>query len=488
LVLALASAALADDGRREISQTCALAGCFAGDGAGFPVVLTKPGSYALTGNLSVADPSQHGISTQSAVDGVFTLDLNGFEIAGPVTCAGQGSTLACGVGAGVGVAGSSAQIVVKSGRVTGFGGGGIAAGPRSRIEGVIADANGGPGIATGPHSLVHHSIARGNEGIGIQVDAGSIVEGSIAADNLSSGIAAVGSGVVVKESTASSNGAGGITAVAGAQLEANGTALNAGTGVSAGAGNAVLDSTASFNQGGGVSAGFGSTVNRNTMRSNTGPGLSCWPESNVGENTNTANTGQSCVGPSVANLVCGVPCLVTHVQGDWGDESLAGTTLAANFASVYASVAGELEVGIPGTAGFSVSLSSVDAAQVFLPQAGAPGPLVADLVDPTSTASGVFVGEVVGLKLNVDFSDAGALPHPAGVPFGDLRLCGSALTSLNGLTVRQILATANFHLGGGSPTIPIFELNQFVQTLNVSFGNGFPSTFAQEHLVPGSCP
>jgi hypothetical protein len=63
LVLGLAGSALANEGRREINQHCALVGCFAGDSAGFPVVLTAPGSYVLSGSLSVIDPSQACAST-----------------------------------------------------------------------------------------------------------------------------------------------------------------------------------------------------------------------------------------------------------------------------------------------------------------------------------------------------------------------------------------------------------------------------------------
>ena len=44
--------ALAPDGQLEINDACALAGCFAGDTAGYPVAITTPGSYRLTGNLA----------------------------------------------------------------------------------------------------------------------------------------------------------------------------------------------------------------------------------------------------------------------------------------------------------------------------------------------------------------------------------------------------------------------------------------------------
>ena len=55
LLLALAGPALAVDGVLEINQTCAIStGCFPGDSPGFPVSVTQPGSYRLTGNLDLS--------------------------------------------------------------------------------------------------------------------------------------------------------------------------------------------------------------------------------------------------------------------------------------------------------------------------------------------------------------------------------------------------------------------------------------------------
>ena len=67
---------------------------------------------------------------------------------------------------------------------------------------------------------------------------------------------------------------------------------------------------------------------------------------------------------------------------------------------------------------------------------------------------------VLALRLDVDFSEAGLLTHPAGVPFGDLILTNMAnvqITSslsrdygaFDGLTVRQLLAQMETPLGGG---------------------------------------
>ena len=75
------------DGRIEINQASVEAA------GGFPFTITEPGSYVLTGNLSVpADTNGIVIDTDE-----ITLDLNGFSISGPATCTpsscDSGSTL-----------------------------------------------------------------------------------------------------------------------------------------------------------------------------------------------------------------------------------------------------------------------------------------------------------------------------------------------------------------------------------------------------------
>ncbi len=85
LFLASSSMAFAgSDGATLINQTAVL------KAGGFPYVITQPGSYKLNGNLVVpADTT--GIEIKA--NGV-TLDLDGFNITGAITCAG-GDTSNC---------------------------------------------------------------------------------------------------------------------------------------------------------------------------------------------------------------------------------------------------------------------------------------------------------------------------------------------------------------------------------------------------------
>jgi hypothetical protein len=72
--------------------------------------------------------------------------------------------------------------------------------------------------------------------------------------------------------------------------------------------------------------------------------------------------------------------------------------------------------------------------------------------------------------------------------FGDLTLCGLTNTDLNGQSVRQFLNVANTALGGGTTTDSIADLNSLSADLDASFSGGTPSSWAQAHLVDGSCP
>jgi hypothetical protein len=175
---------------------------------------------------------------------------------------------------------------------------------------------------------------------------------------------------------------------------------------------------------------------------------------------------------------------VTHLQDDWGvASSAAGVLLDSHFNSLYGEV-GYLAVGVLGSVGKQAMLfTSASSLFSYLPGSGLPGPLIATLVDPSTSASGIFGGEVVGLRLNVDFSDARLLGASA-TAFGDLLIHDYAPFDANGLTVREFLEQANLALAGGIPTYDYGAATALAQELNASFWfeGGTPSRFAQDHL------
>jgi len=178
--------------------------------------------------------------------------------------------------------------------------------------------------------------------------------------------------------------------------------------------------------------------------------------------------------------------LTTYTQASWGgDPSVpdpGAVLLDASYDTAYNSTFGIVTVG--SASGFTMSFTDADSVRAYLPSIGAFAPLNGSSLNPTSTGSGGFGGEVLGLELNVDFSDAGLLPASSGLRFGDLILEDfSSQPTFNGLTVRQFLGDVNTLLGGGSTVFTIADLGTTVQDLNASFSGGTPLAFAQEHLV-----
>jgi hypothetical protein len=143
----------------------------------FPVKITQPGSYQLSGNLMV--PA--GVSGIQISASFVSLDLNGFNI----SCVGD-----CSGSAGNGIADDGTPhsgITIRNGTIVGFFFGidlgsstgsfiekvttqsnrfvGIALGDGSIIKNCFILNNGGDGIAAGVHGIVSDSVVSGNAGL-----------------------------------------------------------------------------------------------------------------------------------------------------------------------------------------------------------------------------------------------------------------------------------------------------------------------------------
>jgi hypothetical protein len=182
---------------------------------------------------------------------------------------------------------------------------------------------------------------------------------------------------------------------------------------------------------------------------------------------------------------------VTWSQVAWGQMPTSGNLtyeLQQDFNTVFASTNDLMEIGIHGSAGYSIIFDDPNDIINFLPATGAPGPLTADLLDPATSAAGSYGGEVATLELNVAFNDAGLLKGNLGMSVGNLVLKGFTgdLTFANGLTVRQILSDANTVLGGGpepNSSVTFQDMFTLANDIDMSFNNGTVSTFATQHFV-----
>jgi len=181
--------------------------------------------------------------------------------------------------------------------------------------------------------------------------------------------------------------------------------------------------------------------------------------------------------------------VVTYDQSDWGDQTnVAGMLMDDKFDSIYASAGGIFEIGSTTPGNFMV-FTGATSLLAYLPTSGVPGPLDANLVNPTTSSSGLFGGEVAALKLNLDFSNAGLIPNSSGLLLGNLVLTGLSgqESPLNGLTVAQFLPLSEAALSGQATSIGLSDIDNITANINDAFDEGQVDSFAQDHLVaPGS--
>jgi len=196
---------------------------------------------------------------------------------------------------------------------------------------------------------------------------------------------------------------------------------------------------------------------------------------------------QDCVQPIKLGL------FVTGTQVDWGGGGSLSSILSANYNQLYASTNDLFLVGVIGSpTEYYMGFSNSAVIETYLPASGNAGPLTASPTNPSTTSAGIFGGDVVALKLNIDFSNAGLLGGTTTFPFGNLVLTNMGvnppgtsgdLSSLNGMTVSQFLAIANTCLGAGPCPLGLDNIDALTEDLNASYENGIASTFAQTNLA-----
>jgi hypothetical protein len=154
LVRTIASAH-ADSGRIEINQASVDA---AGD---FPVTISAPGNYLLTGDLTVPAGIDAFVLNTSEV----VIDLNGFTIHGPFLC----NTSSCVAGAGSAIRpGNSLAFgrdsTVPNGTIRGFGGDCVSLFSQVRVDDLLVTECGLNGISVRDGSLVtNNRVSRTGE-------------------------------------------------------------------------------------------------------------------------------------------------------------------------------------------------------------------------------------------------------------------------------------------------------------------------------------
>jgi hypothetical protein len=248
------ASAMAIDGIIEINQAAALAGgVTSGDTPGFPVLLSEPGSYVMTSNLTLPDTNTDGIELVAAT-GSIQIDMNGFLILGSGTCTPFCPVTSCTGGTGRGVYSDTAILGVglRNGGIQGMGAAGVDVIGGVSLDAVFLANNGGDGVR--------------------------IASGAGRFENV----------------IPSRNGGDGIHGEPTLPLRAREvtTSCNLGDGIEAGPASTIVDSTAITDGGRGFVVGFGSLVRDSVSTSHlTGFGLECSATAGIGGNIFTSNNG-----------------------------------------------------------------------------------------------------------------------------------------------------------------------------------------------------
>jgi hypothetical protein len=161
----------AADGQVEINAASATAGGITpSDLPGLPVTIDTPGSYVLTSDLVVpsADISAIVTTGPSLSTNLLTIDLNGFQIVGPVVCGGPDTSCSpTGTGDGIRVGpGGAWTLTVRNGYIVGIGNLGISSNSRVEIFDVTISSNGGGGVVLNGGKVANSTITtNGGDGI-----------------------------------------------------------------------------------------------------------------------------------------------------------------------------------------------------------------------------------------------------------------------------------------------------------------------------------
>jgi hypothetical protein len=195
--------AIAIDGKVLITQAKAQAGnVTTGDRAGFPVSLTKPGSYVLASNLSVPAGKTGIVVSATEV----SIDLNGFRING------AGGT------AGIGIDGHQRSLTVQNGTIRGFKSDGIRSiGALLTVDHMRIEENGGAGVieAQSGYARIVNSVLILNGAQGIFCSDACHIEGNTTSANHLQGVLIQGKGATVLGNTIYKNGNIGLSILVG---------------------------------------------------------------------------------------------------------------------------------------------------------------------------------------------------------------------------------------------------------------------------------
>jgi Right handed beta helix region len=224
-------------------------------------IISQPGSYYLTGNITGAS-GKHGISIQA---NDVTLDLNGFAL-----ISGGGGAFR-----GVNVPAAQTNLCVRNGSVRGWTDGGVRADADVTLAEKLLLANnaGATGLAVGNGSLIKDCVASGN-GTGFVANDRTQVISCISTVNTGNGFTCT-SYVTIIDCTSSRNGADGIHTGSTCNIIRCSATHNipSGYGIRAGSDCAITNCTAGDNGSDGIGVDSFNVVQSSVCSGNGGAGI-----------------------------------------------------------------------------------------------------------------------------------------------------------------------------------------------------------------------
>ncbi len=166
---------------------------------------------------------------------------------------------------------------------------------------------------------------------------------------------------------------------------------------------------------------------------------------------------------------CDIDGFVTFTQGGWGNKASGnnpGSIRDANFDQVFPN-----GLIIQGTVN-TLTFTSAAAIQAYLPAGGPSSIMTSSLTDPTnSKIVGNWGGQIVALKLNIEFDKAGVI----GSNNRDLQnlVIDDQNSPFFGMTVSQFIQLAEQALtGGGNNGYSYSDIGGAADAINNNFDNG----------------
>ncbi|MCK9209619.1 MAG: choice-of-anchor A family protein [Ignavibacteriaceae bacterium] len=165
-----------------------------------------------------------------------------------------------------------------------------------------------------------------------------------------------------------------------------------------------------------------------------------------------------------SNNNCNLNGFTTFTQGGWGSpsNSTPGGIRDQYFSQVFPAGL------IIGSGSKTITLTSAQAVENFLPQGSIPSALTQSYVDPTDKNITVFAGQAAALTMNIFYDLNGAIGSNS-TNLSDLVIVPG---TFSGKTVSELLTLVNNALGGVNTNFSLSELNDAATLINENFDNG----------------